>query len=868
MRHLIAGLLTLGVLVWLIWVRPRHQAPPPPQNGALQSMMYLNLARSYPASRLPSRGITEAFQQLQLNQAGKSSPLVEWTSLGPLNISGRMLSIAVDPRDRDVLYAGSASGGLWRSETGCQNLGNWQSIQTGFPVLGVAAIAIDPSNSDVLYIGTGENYGSEENFPGIVADRTMRGSYGIGILKSTDRGVTWSKSLDWTLEQQRSIQKIRINPLRPETVWAATSEGTYRSYDAGNTWEPALDIPMATDVRMSPQDTSILFVANGNRGSEGHGIYRSVDAGNTWTLLDLGPDGPASYQGKALLDISLSSPQVIMASIGFSNGHLPGFPGFVEPATWLLRSDDGGDSWRVNSTINYAGIQGWYAHALAIHPISPDTVWTAGQPFTPFLSTNGGNNLTAAQSLELFEPVQEAPEEMSPLEFPYQHWWADYHDILYDDQNPSRIYFANDGGIFYTQDGGKTVANCNRGLQTTQFYNGFSNSATNPLLALGGLQDNNTVLFEGDPFWRRVGGGDGGWTAINQFNNDILYVSSQFGNLRRSPDRFLDSLAAIRPEELSEDRTRTNFIAPYMLSPVDNSTLYLGADVVFKSLDGGFTWAPTNNGSQLDGNNMISMALSRQSVDVVYVATSPGITRPGLHRTRNGGETWTNITGSLPDRLPTDLHVDPNDDQTLYVTLGGFGTPHLYRSRDGGDQWTAISEGLPDIPTWSITTDPADSKLLFVGNDIGIYQSIDDGLSWEPIMEGLPEVLLAIDLSVSPSNRMLRVASHGSGAFERPLPGLATSIQADEVISVSVQAIFPNPSSTRAQVRVLLQQPGDVRYALFDIQGKRVRPWAERRLAAGTHLIPFDLMDLASGHYFLLFEAGGHQVTRMITRTR
>ena len=870
MKRSVIGLSIILFFVWLIG-SPRPPEPvQPPQNGALQSMMYINLARSYPQTNLPASGIASAYQHMQLHQAGKTSSSIEWTSLGPLNISGRTLAIAIDPENRDVLYAGSASGGLWRSETGCEANGDWRQIETGFPVLGVAAIAVDPTNSDVIYIGTGENYGSEENFPGIIADRTMRGSYGIGILKSTDRGVSWTKSLDWSFQQQRSIQKIRINPLRSETVWAATSEGTYRSYDAGQTWEQILAIPMATDIKINPQDTSILFLANGNRGSEGNGIYRSSDAGASWTLLDLGPDGPAEYQGKALLDISLSFPQVVMASIGFSNGHLPNFPGFVEPATWLMRSDDGGDSWYVTSTINYSGIQGWYAHAIAIHPEFPDTVWTAGQPFTPFLSTTGGDNLAAAQSLGIYQPELVAPDDVSPREFPFQHWWADYHDIVFDTENPSRIYFANDGGVFYTENGGKTVRNCNRGLQTAQFYNGFSNSSTDPLLAMGGLQDNNTVLYEGSTFWRRIGGGDGGWTAMNQLDNNILYVSSQFGNILRSPDQFTDSLAAIRPDELTEDRTRTNFIAPYILSPVDHTTLYLGADVVFKSIDEGETWNPTSDGNQFNGNNLISMAASHQSVDVLYVATSPGNSRPGLFRTEDGGSNWVDITGSVPDRLPTDLYVDPGNDQVIYVTLGGFGTPHLYRSRDGGANWSSISDGLPDIPFWSITTDPLNSTHLFAGNDIGVYQSLDDGVTWEPIMEGLPEALFAMDLTVSASNRMLRVASHGGGVFERPLPGQITSVESEETAAdaVILEGIYPNPVLDQAHVPLRLREGATVSYSLFDIQGKRVMMWTEKQFSAGSHVITIETEELAAGHYLFLLETDHQRTSLMMTKAQ
>ncbi|MCG8605054.1 hypothetical protein MJD09_08660, partial [bacterium] len=399
------------------------------------------------------------------------------------------------------------------------------------------------------------------------------------------------------------------------------------------------------------------------------------------------------------------------------------------------------------STQDYSRIQGWYAHDIGVSPVNPDEIWVGGQPFSPYLSLSGGSDLTAAFELGLFAPSAETGQLGLPGS------WADFHDIIYHPTNPDIIYFANDGGVFRTLDGGRTVENCSRGYQTTQFYNGTSSSTLDSLFMLGGLQDNSSAAYEGELAWRRLFAGDGGWTAINQDNNDIIYLSFQFLNMGRSGNRGQDQFANISP---GANALRTNFIAPFILSPVDNLTMYAGSDVVFRSRDGGTSWTTTNDGSSLDSNPTIALAGSFQNTDVVYAATSPGQTRGRVFRTENGGDTWTDITGNLPDRFPTDLAVDPSSDQITYVTFGGFGSSHVFVTPNSGAVWMDIGEGLPDVPTWSIVVDPDFSNQIFVGNELGVYVSIDGGNSWEEFTDGLPEAVFAMDLTISPSNRVLR----------------------------------------------------------------------------------------------------------------
>lgn len=864
------SLLFLAILLVIIFPYSRfdkHRSPDPkvildgPATGASLAMDYIGAVRTYPKKQLPAQGFSEAFQ---LSKKLKSKSLTEanvWNTMGPTNIGGRTLSFAIHPVNTDTVFAGSASGGLWKSTTGGVGLNAWEYISTGFPVLGVGAIAIDPSNPEVLFIGTGENYGSDVSMPGIGPIRTTRGSYGIGILKSTDGGNSWEKSLDWSLNQRTAVQKIQVNPLRSETIWAATTEGGYRSRDGGSSWVKVHDVVMATDVVIDPSDTSTVFFANGGMGSLGHGIYRTENAGLSFEKLGLASSGgPSTFLGKVILDISKTNPNIIMASIGSSNGSISGSE---RSKTWLMKSEDGGDTWTVSSSsINYSSFQGWYSHSVAINPFNPNEVFTTGQPQVLFKSTNGGPNLDtifAARSSEFL------PDIASNV-YPNLINWADHHEIVYHPKDPSIIYFLNDGGIFRTTDGGITLENCNSGYQTVQFYNGVSNSDINENLFLGGLQDNNSIIYEGDLAWRRGWAGDGGWTALNQNNNNIAFLSAQFGQAVASFDLFTSSQFGDRSFRPSFDvfPTQTaNFITPMILSPADNTTAYMAGEIIFKTTNNGLSWNATNGGLALDGNAMSAMAGSHQDADLIYVASSPKVTRPNLYRTENGGDSWIKITGTLPDRFPTDIAVDPTNDDILYVTFGGFGTSHVFKSSDKGENWNDIGGGLPDIPTWSVTVDPKFPNHIYVGNEIGVYQSLNGGSTWEDISTNLPDAVFAMDLVISKSNRTLRLATHGNGAYETNLPQSSSIETGSEIPGViELGNNYPNPFNPSTVIPYELSKKSFVALRIYDVSGKLIKTLVNREQGVGEFFVLFDASGLPSGTYFYQLKTGNESVTK------
>ena len=837
---------------------PRQQVPEQATSEIREALELMNSARTYPSPTLPATGLAPAFAAKRadlLRKSTKQTDPAPWRAIGPLNIGGRTLALALNPMNPSTIYAGSASGGLWRSTTGGVGEQAWQPIRTGFPVLGVAAIAIAPDDSNTIYIGTGEVYGSPSTFPG-VSVRTTRGSYGIGILKTTDGGATWAKSLDWLYNQQRGVQKIRIDPQQPSTVWAATTEGVYKSNDAGARWQLSLAVVMATDIAINPLRPDTVFAACGNMGSAGYGIYRTIDGGASWQKLDLGASGPSRFLGKVQLAMAESEPNIVLASIGHSNGISP-------TATLLLKTTDSGENWQAVSDRDYSSIQGWYSHDVAINPTDPDEVWAAGQPFSPLVSTDGGPNLQFAENLGLFQPAT----GVESFVYPDLANWADYHEIVYHPTNSEIIYFANDGGVFRTTDGGQTGETWNCRLQRTRLYNGTTSSHADSGFFIGGMQDNMSAAYRGSPMWDRIGlVADGSWTAINQSNNNIIYLSYQNLFMVRYADG--GSLGGENARVVVPPNRRTpNFIAPFVLSPADNLTIYAGTTVVHKSLNGGFSWLDTNNNQPLDGNPLLSLAASHQSANVVYAGTTPVSGRARLFRTDNGGDFWQDITGDLPDRFPTDIAVDPNNDRTVYVVFGGFGSSHIYKSENGGNHWQDIGAGVPDVPAWAVAIDPFFSRHIYLGNDLGVYFSEDAGASWQVFTDGLPDAIIAMDLSVSPVNRAVRVAKHGNGVYERKLELVADpTFQPGDF---QLEQNFPNPFNPFTTIRYRLKKTQHVRVKIFDTLGKEVTTVEDALKAPGIYTVSIDAAMLGgSGIYFYRLQAGEFHQTRKLTLLR
>jgi len=832
-----AAILALAILL-MLW--PAGEDPEPKKqkvSGAMRALDFWAAQRAYPNKVVPDVGFAAAWEQARSMDRGDNAiddSVAPWNLLGPTNIGGRTLCLALHPNDPDVIFAGSASGGLWKSTSGGMGADAWDYVETGFPVLGVSTIAIDPSAPDLMYIGTGEVYRYQDSIGG-EAIRTTRGSYGIGILKTTDGGATWEKSLDWTYQQTRGVWMIALDPVDTDRVFAATTEGVYRSDDAGASWDLVLDVIMGTDLRIHPTNPDIVFAACGNFTSTGHGIYRSLDGGDSWTQLTSGL--PAIWSGKTQLAIAPTAPDRVYASIANTGAGLG-----------LYRSLDGGDSWTQVSSTNYAQYQGWYSHYVLISPFDADDLYVGGIEI--WRSTNGGVNLSVRSDwTEIYygTPPPEGPNGGAH----YAH--ADHHFAVWHPSDPSIVFFASDGGVFRTTDGGDTFRCLIGGYATTQFYNGFANSATDPNRAIGGMQDNLTAIYDGTNAWRRVIGGDGAWCAVNPVDDDTMYGSWQYLAVNRSRNGGVN-WSYVAPPDQGGDQTA--FIAPYVLCPSDPEVLYAGRSRIYKSTNEGSNWTATNGGAEVDpaGNPMISMAVSATSPDTVYAGSAPVNARARVFRTTNGGGSWSDITGTLPDRYPIDLAVDPSDSRVVYVAFMGYGNSHVFRSADSGQTWQDIGAGLPDVPVSAVEVDPDYPQVLYAGTDLGVFISPDAGAYWYAFQDGMPTAMVN-DLKVAPG-RMLRAATHGNGVFERGLFDPTTTSVA-ELPGVAERAglgVWPNPVQAGSRVSFELPRATDARLTLYDVRGRKVKTLLDGQAAAGPHELALDTERLPAGVYFLRLE--------------
>jgi photosystem II stability/assembly factor-like uncharacterized protein len=817
-------------------------------SGAYEALQFWNMVRAYPNKDISSDAFFTAFEKLQeirMDKQLNAKNTNQWQAIGPHNTGGRTNAIAFNPQNPNTIYAGSASGGLWRSYSAGVGIAAWHYVATGYPVLGVSSIAFTPNDSNTIYIGTGEVYNYDASGYG-AAYRNMRGTYGIGILKTTNGGQTWTKSLDWSYNSERGVWSVKINPLNPNTVWAATTEGVYRSYNAGTTWEQVNNIIMGTDVVINPVDTNIVISSHGNFASAGFGIYRSSDGGTTWNHITAGL--PAYYEGKVLLDIYNLNPNIVYASIG--NGFESG-----NGASWLCKSTDTGITWSVKSTVDYSQHQGWFSHDVAIDQSNPNNLIIIG--IEVYKSTDGGTTVVQKSSggLVLGRPPI-GGQEGGP---DYTH--SDAHVVAQHPTNPSIYYIGTDGGIFRTTDFGETYESRNGSYQTTQFYNGTSSSQTDSLKTMGGLQDNSTVIYDGSLAWIRTIGGDGSWTSTDPLNDNKIYASWQYLNMLRSTDGGTNFTSITPPNS-----NITSFIAPFRSFYGNSAIIYAGRDKIFKSTNSGSNWTVTNGNLSLDGNPAIAMETSYQNSNKVYVATAPSqSTRGNIFRTVNGGTNWTNITGTLPDRFPSDIAVDPFNDSIVYVTFYGFGSGHIFKSTNSGDNWTNISNNLPDIPSPAVIVDPNNTNHVYVGTDVGVFVSTNGGGNWQDFNDGLPDVVQAMDLNYTTVNNVIRVMTHVNGAYERKLLSQIVTDAGNEINVVknfTLEQNYPNPFNPITNIEFRILKPGFVTLKVYDAIGNEIETLINRELPAGTHKVVFDGTGLPSGIYFYRLEAGSFTETK------
>ena len=840
-------LLILGIAALSACSTPSSTEQQALHSGAFEALSLYGNARNYPLGKIPDGAYYAAWEAAKDLPQHHYTRSTSWSSIGPHNRAGRTLCLAFNPLNANTLYAGSASGGLWRSYTGGIGTEAWERIPTGFPVLAVSCIALPADDSLTIFIGTGEVYNHQAAGTG-AAYRNTRGSYGIGILRSLDGGSSWEKSLDFSMSEEQGVWDVAIAQSNPEIIYAATTAGIYKSTNGGDSWSLSLEIDQVTDLVVHPENPDIAVAGCGNFGSPGHGIYNTSNGGSTWVKATTGV--PDEFFGKVQLSNEPQFPNLVYASIG--NGF-----GFDDGASWLCKSTDFGQNWTFVNTTDYSLWQGWFAHDVAINPTDSNRLAVIG--IDVWTSSNGGASLSKKSEggIGFVNPPIEGPDG-------YENFvHSDCHDVIWHPEESNTFYVASDGGIHRTDDGGNNYYSCNSRYQTTQFYNGFSVSAQDSLFVLGGMQDNGTSRLnaEVDPLtgeyltWSLQFGGDGGWTAINQQADFISYVSYQFLNVQTWDGIEYSSLfiPVIQP---------VAFIAPYLLSPSQGNVMYAGSAGIAKSVDEGASWTMTNGGDALDGNPVLSMAISAYDNNVVYAATAPyGGNPSGVFVTQDGGTTWSDVTGILPDRFPMDICTDPTNDAVAYITYSGFGSGHVFRTGNYGATWEDISGSLPDIQTNAVTVDPSYPSHIYVGNDIGIFLSEDSGSTWVSYMDGLPEAVMVFDLQIQQQSRKLYAATHGNGAYWSDLEDVPVSAAVSAIDNS--WSIYPTLTTTGFFLETSGHMKGAQQLTVLDWNGNAVYQTA--LLEQGGERQWINLPGISTGVYFVVLSDGMQRQTKKIT---
>ena len=679
--------------------------------------------------------------------------------VGPYR-GGRVLAVTGVVGQENTYYFGAVAGGVWKTTDGGIN---WQPLfdkqKNASPSIG--AIAVAESDPNVIYVGTGE--------------ACIRGNIvgGNGVYKSIDAGKTWNFV---GLADTHAIGRMIVHPKNPDIAFVAAlghpfgdneERGVFRTRDGGKTWEKVLYKDAKTgaiDITFDPGNPNILFASlwqarrtpwSLDSGGPGSGLYRSADGGTTWKQLK--EQGlPEGVLGRIGVSVSGANPNRIFAVIEAEKGG-------------IYRSDDGGENWQLTTDDHRFRQRAWYYSHIFADPKSADTVYILNTAM--YRSNDAGKTFT-------------------PVRAPH----GDNHGLWIDPTNPKRLINGNDGGATVSVDGGQTWTTVYN-QPTAQFYHVTTDDRF-PYYMYGAQQDNSTVGIasaspEGGidrPDWYDVGGGESGYIAPDPTDPQIVYAGSYGGEVTRYDHR-TGELQEVNPWPVNpigwsaaDVKHRFQWTEPIVFSPHDPKTLYYAGEILFKTTDGGMSWAPisgdlTRNDKQKQASSggpvtkdntgvevydtIFSVVESPMQKDLIWVGTDDGL----VQLTRDGGQHWENVTPkAMPDwGTVSMIEASPKDAGTAYVAverhkLDDF-APYIFKTSDFGKSWTKLVNGLPaNVYVHAVRVDPSHLGLLFAGTEAGMYVSFDDAAKWQPLQLNLP-VSPVNDLEVK--NKDVVVATHG-----------------------------------------------------------------------------------------------------------
>jgi photosystem II stability/assembly factor-like uncharacterized protein len=731
----------------------------------------IGLALAGAATAQPPLAATATFDQGAAFDQGVISGL-GIRNIGSAAMSGRISALAAahEKNGETVLYVGAASGGVWKSTDGGTTFKPKFDKQ---PVQSIGAIALDPRDPDNVWVGTGEAWTRNSV------------SIGDGIYHSTDGGDSWHNV---GLPQSERIVKLAVDPRNGNTVlacvtgklWSDSSErGVYRTSDGGKLWTQVLKGGNASTgcggMSVDAKNPDVMFASlwdfrrkgwtfrSGGDNADvpsGSGLYRSHDGGKTWNEVS-GGGLPAKPYGRIAVAVAPSDSNVVYA--------------FVEAVkSALFRSADGGRTWERRDDSQMMVWRPFYFANLIVDPANPDRL------FKP--------DLALIQSLDggrTFANVGGGAH-------------GDFHDVWIDPKNTQNVIAGDDGGLWFSRDGGNRWWKANN-LPVSQFYH-VSVDNDDPYHVYGGLQDNSSWVGDSsypggitNSRWENMYGGDGFWMFPDPTDHDYIYAEAQGGTIGRV-NRITHQYRDIQPKPDYKEKLRWNWNTPIALSPTDRDTLYIGSQFLFRTRDHGQSWErispdlTTNDpqkqlqeqsgGITVDNSaaemhtTIYSISESPKDHDVIWVGTDDG----NVQVTRDGGKSWKNVTAAAG--VPANSwvsYVDAGrfDAGTAYVAFDrhtfGDMAPLLYKTTDYGAHWQALASAAQakGIQGYAhvLREDPVRRGLLYAGTELGLWISPDDGASWAQFKGGDFPAVAVRDLVVPPRDGDLVLATHGRGIW-------------------------------------------------------------------------------------------------------
>lgn len=732
-------------------------------------------------------------------------------NIGPGGMSGRVTAIDVVQSNPDIMYVGTASGGIWKSTSGGIK---WEPIFEKELTASIGAVAIQQSNPSVIWAGTGE--GNPRN--------SLNGGY--GIYKSLDAGRTW-KSMG--LEKTRHIHRVVIHPNNPDVVyvgaigspWGEHEErGVYKTTDGGKTWKQILYNNKKTgtaDLIMDPSNPNKLIAAMWehkrdpwffNSGGEGSGLYITHDGGENWKKITDKEGFPKGDLGRIGVAIARSNPDVVYALVESKKNA-------------LYRSEDGGFSWKMVNNKSDIGNRPFYYSEIYVDPQNENRVYSIYTYVN--VSEDGGKSFTQLM------PAYGVDNGVHP---DHHAWWIHPKD-------GSFMIDGNDGGLNITRDRGKSwrfIGN----IPVAQFYH-INVDNEFPYNVYGGMQDNGSwrgpaYVWKSqgirNSYWQEISFGDGFDVIPDKDDSRYGWSMSQEGSVLRY-DYVTGNNYTIKPTHPDANvKLRFNWNAAINIDPFDNNTLYFGSQFVHKSTDKGLTWTvispdlTTNDpekqkqtesgGLTMDATGaenhttILVIEPSPLEKDMLWVGTDDG----QVHFTKNGGKDWTNIAKNIKD-LPANSWItqikasNKNKGEALLVVndYRRFNyTPYAYRTKNYGKTWERIvDENDVESYALSIIEDPENANLLFLGTDDGLYISIDAGKKWTKWTAGFPTVSVK-DLVIHPREHDLVIGTFGRAAWVlddiRPLRAIAKGDVLEQKAQLfspptAYQAAYQQPTGSR-----------------------------------------------------------------------